>query len=83
MAKKTYPISPETKRLSEYMAKAGKKKLPAKVVEKTKHHILDTLAAIISGSRLLPGERAISFIKKQGGVKRSHGYRHPPPNQRD
>ena len=69
MAKKTYPISPATKRLSEYMAKAGKKKLPAKVVEKTKHHILDTLAAIISGSRLLPGERAISFIKKQGGVK--------------
>ena len=69
MAKTTYPLSPATKRLSEYMAKARRQKIPAKAAEKTKHHILDTLAAIISGSRLLPGERAISFIKKQGGVK--------------
>ena len=69
MTKKTYPLSPATKRLSEYMVKARRQQIPAKVAEKTKHHILDTLAAIISGSRLVPGERAISFIKKQGGVK--------------
>ncbi|MEL0106502.1 MAG: MmgE/PrpD family protein [Rhodospirillales bacterium] len=69
MAKTTYRLSAPTKRLSEYMAGARRMKLPANVVEKTKHHILDTLAAIISGSRLVPGERAISFIKPQGGAK--------------
>ena len=63
------PVSPATKRLSEYMAAARRRKLPAGVAEITKHHILDTLAAIVSGSRLTPGERAISFVRRQGGVK--------------
>jgi 2-methylcitrate dehydratase PrpD len=69
MVKSSYPVSEPTKTLSTYMAGALKKKLPDKVAEKTKHHILDTLAAIISGSRLVPGERSIHFIKTQGGVK--------------
>ncbi|MEQ8195738.1 MAG: MmgE/PrpD family protein [Rhodospirillales bacterium] len=69
MVKSSYPVSAPTKKLSDYMAGALKKKMPTKVVEKTKHHILDTLAAIISGTRLLPGERSIHFIKTQGGVK--------------
>jgi len=33
------------------------------VVERTKHHILDTLAAMISGSRLPPGRLAIQFAR--------------------
>ena len=62
-------ISPVMQRLSAYIAQAGKKKLPPAVAEKTKHHILDTVAAIISGSRLLPGRKGISFVKTLGGAK--------------
>ena len=54
--------------LATYISRAGKKPLPKPVVEKTKHHVLDTIAAMVSGSRLLPGEQAISFIKTQGGA---------------
>jgi 2-methylcitrate dehydratase PrpD len=56
-------------RLSAYIAGALRKPLPAAVAEKTKHHLLDTLAAMISGSRLRPGREAIAFARSQGGVK--------------
>ena len=36
--------------LALYIAQSGGVRLPDKVVEKAKHHILDTLAAIISGA---------------------------------
>lgn len=55
--------------LSAYMARAVKKPLPPEVAEKTKHHIIDTLAAMVSGSRLPPGKIAISYVKRLGGVK--------------
>jgi len=48
-------ISPVMRELSAYIAQALRKPLPAAVVEKTKHHLLDTLAAMLSGSSLLPG----------------------------
>jgi len=54
-------------RVSAYIASALKKPLPAAVTEKTKNHVLDTLAAMVSGSRLLPGRKAISFVKTLGG----------------
>ncbi len=55
--------------LSAYIAAALRRPLPAAVVEKTKHHILDTMAAMVSGSRLVPGRMAIGYAKKLGGVK--------------
>jgi 2-methylcitrate dehydratase PrpD len=55
-------------RLSKYIAEAGGRPLPANVAEKAKHHTLDTLAAMVSGSRLRPGELAIKFVRAQGGV---------------
>ncbi len=55
-------------RLSLYIAAAGDRQLPEAVSEKAKHHILDTLAAMVSGSRLKPGELAIQFIRTQGGT---------------
>jgi 2-methylcitrate dehydratase PrpD len=58
-------------RLSGYIAQAGKKRLPPQVVEKTKHHILDTIAAMVSGARLLPGRKGISYVKTLGGTKES------------
>ena len=62
-------ISPVMHRLSGYIAKALRRPLPPAVVEKTKHHILDTIAAMVSGSRLAPGKKAIAYVKTLGGVK--------------
>ena len=62
-------VSPVMQKVSAYIATALKKPLPAPVAEVTKHHLLDTLAAMVSGSRLLPGERALAYIKAQGGAK--------------
>jgi len=62
-------ISPVMGRLSAYIAAALRRPLPAAVVEKTKHHILDTAAAMISGSRLAPGKKAIAYVRTLGGVK--------------
>src|SRR6266404_8956984 len=62
-------ISPVMCRLSGYIAKALRRPLPPAVVEKTKHHILDTIAAMVSGARLAPGKKAIGYVKTLGGVK--------------
>jgi 2-methylcitrate dehydratase PrpD len=53
--------------LSAYMSEAANRPLPEEVAEKTKHHILDTLAAMISGCNLLPGQRALQFARAHGG----------------
>lgn len=55
------------KQLVSYIAAAPKRRLPDRVMERAKHHLLDTLAAMISGSRLLPGQRAIEYARDQGG----------------
>jgi 2-methylcitrate dehydratase PrpD len=62
-------VSPMMAKLSNYMARASVKPLPAAVVEKTKHHIADTIAAVVSGAKLLPGKKAINYVRSQGGVK--------------
>jgi len=62
-------ISPVMRRLSGHIAKALLRPLPPAVVEKTKHHILDTIAAMVSGARLAPGKKAIGYVKTLGGVK--------------
>jgi len=61
------PVSPVMTRLSEYMSEAKDGVLPDAVAEKAKHHILDTLAAIISGSELPPGVAALRFARAYGG----------------
>jgi 2-methylcitrate dehydratase PrpD len=53
--------------LSTYMAGAATRSLPPDVVEHGKHHILDTFAAMISGSELLPGQSALKFARAHGG----------------
>jgi 2-methylcitrate dehydratase PrpD len=61
-------ISVPTRRLSEYIAGALIRPLPDAVVEKARHHILDTLAAMVSGSQLRPGLMAIGYVASLGGV---------------
>src|SRR5947209_3470310 len=55
--------------LSAYMASARDRALPAEVVEKAKHHILDTIAAMVSGSTLPPGKLGIEFARAHQGEK--------------
>ena len=56
-----------TPRLIDYMAGARSGELPPNVLEKAKHHILDTLAAMVSGSVLKPGVLARQYVEQQGG----------------
>jgi 2-methylcitrate dehydratase PrpD len=64
-------ISPLMRELSAYIATARIRPIPRQVVEKTKHHILDTMAAMVSGSRLGPGKKAIGYVSTLGGVRES------------
>src|SRR6266404_7941901 len=59
-------ISPVMEKLSAYMADARNRVLPDNVVQETTHHILDTIAAMVSGSELAPGRMAIKFAQDYG-----------------
>ncbi|MCX6629495.1 MAG: MmgE/PrpD family protein, partial [Candidatus Solibacter sp.] len=56
-------------RLSGYMGEAGDRGIPPEVVEKTRQMVIDTLAAMISGTQLPPGRFAIQFARNYGGAK--------------
>src|SRR5882672_4480435 len=62
-------VSPVMARLSTYMSEARNRALPDEIIEKAKHHILDTFAAMISGSELPPGRAALNFARSYGGEK--------------
>jgi 2-methylcitrate dehydratase PrpD len=53
--------------LIRYMADARTQPIPPAVVTKAKHHILDTVAAMVSGTTLKPGIFALRYIEQQGG----------------
>jgi 2-methylcitrate dehydratase PrpD len=63
------PVGPVMAALSSYMSAARERALPDDVAEKTKHHVLDTFAAMISGSQLAPGRAAIKFARGYGGER--------------
>ncbi len=67
VAATSHPVSEITARLSSYMSEAGDRPLPEKVLEQAKWHILDTIAAMVSGSELPPGRAAIAFARAYGG----------------
>ena len=57
-----------TGQLAGYMAQARDMRLAPDVAQEAKHRILDTLAAMVSGSHLHAGEMAIAFARAQGGT---------------
>lgn len=57
-----------TGQLAEYMAEARHRRLPPEVAQAGKQRILDSLGAIVSGSRLKAGELAIRYVRQQGGA---------------
>jgi len=60
-------VSEPMQALSEYMSAAGTRALPPDVAEHGKHHLIDTLASMISGSQLPPGEAAQRYVRDHGG----------------
>jgi 2-methylcitrate dehydratase PrpD len=64
-------VSPVMAALSKYMAEARDRELPDKVMSDAKHHALDTIAAMISGSELPPGKNAIQFARTYGGGQKT------------
>jgi 2-methylcitrate dehydratase PrpD len=62
-------VSPVMMKLSTYMSGARDRALPEDVIEKTKQHVLDTFAAMVSGSELPPGRAALKFARSYGGKK--------------
>src|SRR5258705_721860 len=63
----TETISQDRMALADYVAKPLDRELPAEVVARTKLHVLDTFAAMVSGSRLKPGELAARYVDSLGG----------------
>jgi 2-methylcitrate dehydratase PrpD len=61
-------IHPVMVTLSNYMSAAAGRQLPDSVVRETKHHILDTIAAMVSGADLIPGRHALRFARAYGGA---------------
>src|SRR5215467_12425434 len=61
------PISEVMTTLGGYMSRARERALPSQVIEQATWHILDTFAAIVSGSELSPGRVALKFAHDYGG----------------
>ena len=61
-------VSPITMAVSDYIAMATRKAIPEAAMEATKHHLLDTIGAMVSGTHLLAGQRAIAYVATQGGT---------------
>lgn len=60
-------ISKETARLASFLASAGTTDVPTAVADKAAIHVVDTLAAVISGACLPPGERGVAYVRDLGG----------------
>src|SRR2546422_9668635 len=59
---------PAMSALSTYMSAAAGRALPAELIEQAKIHIIDTLAAMISGSELLPGLAALRYVRSRAAT---------------
>ena len=62
------PDADVTGRLARYLLQVKSAKLPDEVETACKQRILDTLAAMVSGSRMRPGMMATAYVRKLGGT---------------
>jgi len=60
-------ISEETAQLASFVASARSTDLPPAVAEKGAVHVVDTVAAVVSGALLPPGERGAAYVRGLGG----------------
>ena len=62
-------VGPVMQAVADYTAEALTRDLPEEVARKGCHHLLDSLAAIVSGSALKPGRAAIAYVEQMGGLQ--------------
>lgn len=62
------PTGDITGRIAKYMVEARERKLAPEVAREARHRILDSLAAMVSGAHMKPGEMAIQYVRTQGGT---------------
>jgi 2-methylcitrate dehydratase PrpD len=68
-SRQTEPAATDiTTRLAAYVAGARERALPPDVARQAADRILDTIAAMVSGAKLKPGELAQRFVRQQGGT---------------
>ncbi len=60
-------VSPVMQALSTYVARAVRRSLSKKVTDRAKLHLVDTFGAMISGTHLVPGTKAIGYVRTLGG----------------
>jgi 2-methylcitrate dehydratase PrpD len=61
-------VSEGTAELTAYIANALAAPTPDDVLEKARHHLLDTVAAMVSGSRLRAGLLATTYVRSMAGA---------------
>jgi len=54
--------------LCVYIAATMSREIPPHVAVKAKHHILDTIASMVSGAALEPGHMAVKYARSLGGT---------------
>jgi 2-methylcitrate dehydratase PrpD len=62
------PLTPEIVALAGHVAGAAEREIPEAVARKTRMHLLDTLAAIVSGTQLPAGRLGARFAAATGGT---------------
>jgi 2-methylcitrate dehydratase PrpD len=62
------PAADITGQLARYMVEARERALAPEAARAARHRILDTLAAMVSGAHMKPGEMAIRYARAQGGT---------------
>ena len=69
MSARLNEVSPAMDILSRHIARALRKRPPKDVELMAKVHLVDAYAAMLSGSRLIPGQCAIAYVRQLGGTR--------------
>ena len=65
--KQKQQVSAVMLKLSKHISTTIAKPIPKPVAERARLHIVDTFSAMVSGSRLEPGQKGIAYVKALGG----------------
>ncbi|GAA3929217.1 MmgE/PrpD family protein [Microbacterium soli] len=65
-------VSTQTRTLADYLSAAAHRPLSDSVMAKARLHLLDTLAAIISGAHMPAGIMGRDYVRRFGGHGRAH-----------
>lgn len=61
-------VSSQMETVARFIGESARTPLPAEVERKTGYHVLDTIAAMVTGARMSAGQLAANYVRSQGGV---------------